>query len=154
VEYATWDDVSLDDAHAITRHGDNKGKRDERVPLHTVVIGHLCKLVDLGPVVFPWPYGRRMMYEEFSRIQDAAEIDRPCPEKHEHAAACHHYGFHDFRRAFATMNADRLTGDALQALMRHKSYATTQRHINMARQLDQSVQVLYVPDLQPQEAEV
>jgi hypothetical protein len=50
------------------------------------------------------------------------------------------------------MNADRLTGDALQALMRHKSYTTTQRYINMARQLDQSVEVLYVPDVKPKEA--
>ena len=150
----TWDDVSLDDAHAITRHGDNKGKRDERVPLHPVVIEHLRKLVDLGPLVFPWSYGRTMLYKEFGRIQDAAGIDLPCPEKHMHTDACHRYGFHDLRRAFATMNADRLTGDSLQALMRHKSYATTQRYINMARQLDDSVKVLYVPDVQTKEAEV
>ena len=30
------------------------------------------------------------------------------------------------------MNADKLTPDALQALMRHKSYQTTQVYINMA----------------------
>jgi hypothetical protein len=34
------------------------------------------------------------------------------------------------------MNADMLTPDALQALMRHKSYQTTQVYINMARQRD------------------
>jgi len=78
----------------------------------------------------------------------------PCPEKHEHTDASHRYGFHDFRRAFATMNADRLTGDALQALIRHKSYSTTQRYINMARQLDQSVKVLHVPDPEAKKAEV
>jgi integrase len=150
----TWDDVSLDDAHAVTRHGDNKGKRDERVPLHSVVIEHLRKLVDLGPLVFPWSHGRTMLYKEFNRIQDAAGINLPCPEKHEHTDACHRYGFHDLRRAFATMNADRLTGDSLQALMRHKSYQTTQRYINMARQLDQSVKVLYVPDVQTKETGV
>ena len=50
-------------------------------------------------------------------------------------------------RMFATMNADRLTGDALQALMRHKSYQTTQRYINMTRQLDQAVQGLHVPEV-------
>lgn len=94
------------------------------------------------------------MYEEFARVQDAAGIDLPCPEKHEHTDACHRYGFRDLRRAFATMNADRLSGDALQALMRHKSYTTTQRYINMARQLDQSVKVLYVPDVQAKEVEV
>ena len=150
----TWDDVPLDGGHAITRHDTNKGKRDERVPLHPVVVEHLRKLVDLGPVVFPWPHNRRMLYDQFGRIQDAAGIELPCPEKHEHTEACYRYGFHNLRRAFATMNAPRLTGDALQALMRHKSYATTQRYINMARQLDDSVKVLYVPDLGAQAAEV
>jgi hypothetical protein len=45
------------------------------------------------------------------------------------------------------MNASRLTGDALKALMRHKSYLTTQRYINMARQLDEAVSTLHVPDV-------
>ena len=45
------------------------------------------------------------------------------------------------------MNADRLTPDALQALMRHKSYQTTQKYINMARQLDTAVHALHVPDV-------
>jgi hypothetical protein len=44
------------------------------------------------------------------------------------------------------MNANRLTGDALQALMRHKSYQTTQLYINMARQLDEAVASQHVPD--------
>ena len=60
---------------------------------------------------------------------------------------CHVYGFHDLRRAFATMNADKLTPDALQALMRHKSYTTTQVYINMARQMDAAVANLHVPDV-------
>jgi integrase len=60
-----------------------------------------------------------------------------------------HYGFHDLRRAFATMNADRLTADALQLLMQHKDYKTTQRYINMARQLNPAAQNLFVPDLAP-----
>lgn len=37
------------------------------------------------------------------------------------------------------MNANRLTADALQSLMRHKSYQTTHRYINMARQMDEAV---------------
>jgi integrase len=57
------------------------------------------------------------------------------------------YGFHDLRRAFATMNADKLTPDALQALMRHKSYQTTQVYINMTRQMDQAVAALHVPEV-------
>jgi integrase len=45
------------------------------------------------------------------------------------------------------MNADKLTADALQVLMRHKSYQTTQRYINMARQLDAAVAALHVPEI-------
>ncbi len=149
-----WDDVSLDQGYAITRHDDNKGGRNEKVPLHRAVVGHLRKVVDFGPLVFPWSKDRRSIWEEFARIQTEAGIDLPCSEKHEHTKACHRYGFHDLRRAFATMNADRLTGDALQALMRHKSYSTTQRYINVARQLDQSAADLYVPDLEPKKAAV
>ena len=84
---------------------------------------------------------------QFHRIQEAAGIKLPCRHQHEHTLYCHAYGFHDLRRAFATMNADRLTGDALQALMRHKSYQTTQVYINMARQMDAAVAGLHVPDV-------
>jgi len=66
---------------------------------------------------------------------------------HEHTPFCHVYGPHDLRRAFATMNADKLTPDALQALVRHKSYQPTQVYINMARQLDAAVASLHVPEV-------
>jgi integrase len=134
-----WEDVDLEAGTAISRAKDNKGKRDQLVPLHPVVIEHLRKLVNLKqhPCVFPWSHGRRSIFEEFGRIQRAAGI-RPMGPKSR-------YGFHDLRRAFATMNADRLTPDALQVLMQHKDYQTTQRYINMARQLNPAVQNLYVP---------
>ena len=148
-----WDDVSLDHGTAITWHDDNKGKRDEIVPLHAVVVEHLRTLVDLGSQVFPWPHHERTLYDEFASIQMAAVdaneeriINLPCREKHEHTDACHLYGFHDLRRAFATQNALRLAPDALQALMRHKSYLTTKRYINTARQLDGAVEQLHVPE--------
>jgi len=138
----------LDEATAITRHGDNKGKRDEKVPLHPIVVEHLRKLfAPHSPVVFIWQHHERTLYDVFVEIQKAAGIDLPCHEEHEHTDACHRYGFHDFRRAFATMNAPKLTGDALQALMRHKSYQTTQRYINMNRQLDEAVGGLHVPEV-------
>ena len=81
------------------------------------------------------------------RGEEVAGIRLPCPHQHEHIRFCHAYGFHDLRRAFATMNADKLTTDALQALMRHKSYQTTQQYINMARQMDAAVASLHVPDV-------
>lgn len=141
------EDLDLEAGTAITRWEDNKGDRDERVKLHTVVVEHLKKLPGFDPCVFPWNHDRTTLMNEFRRIQEAAKIKLPCRGKHEHTPACFVYGFHDLRRAFATMNADRLTGDALQGLMRHKSYATTQRYINMARQLDEAVAVLHVPEV-------
>ena len=43
------------------------------------------------------------------------------------------------------MNAGRMTADAQQALMQHKDYATTQRYVNLARQLNPAIADLFVP---------
>jgi integrase len=141
------DDLDVDAGTAITRAEDNKGKRDDVVKLHPVVIDHLRKLAAFSPLVFPWDHNKTTLYKEFFAIQKAAGVTLPCGRAHEHTLACHAYGFHDLRRAFATMNADKLTPDALQALMRHKSYSTTQRYIAIARQMDQAVAGLHVPDV-------
>ena len=45
------------------------------------------------------------------------------------------------------MNAATLTPDALQALMQHKDYQTTQRYIAIGRQLNPAVANLFVPDV-------
>jgi integrase len=140
-------DLDLEVGTAITRFEDNKGKRDDRVKLHPVVVEHLRRLASFDPCVFPWNHDRRTLDEEFRRIQEAAKINLLCRGQHEHTPACHAYGFHDLRRAFATMNADKLTPDALQALMRHKSYQTTQVYINLTRQLDAAVASLHVPEV-------
>jgi integrase len=140
-------DLDLDAGTAVTRHADNKGGRDSRVKLHPVVTDHLRRIPAFDRVVFPWNHDRRTLDCEWDRIQQAAGIDLPCHEKHEHTPSCHLYGFHDLRRAFATMNADKLTPDALQALMQHKSYLTTQKYVNMARQMDAAVAGLHVPEV-------
>jgi integrase len=139
------DDLNLEAGTAVTRAEDNKGKRDELVKLHPVVTEHLKKLASFDPHVFPWDHDRRTLHTEFARIQEQAGIHLSCQGQHEHTRYCHVYGFHDLRRAFATMNADKLTPDALQALMRHKSYQTTQVYINMGRQMDAAVASLHVP---------
>ena len=59
------EDVDLDSGTAIMRHNDNKGKRDELVPLHPVVVEHLQRIVTFGPLVFPWPHHRRTLWVEF-----------------------------------------------------------------------------------------
>lgn len=134
------EDLDLDNGTALTRAEDNKGERDELVKLHPVVVQHLRKLTGFTLTVFPWNRNPRALYGQFNAIQEKAKIGPPSRRKA-------HYTFHDLRRAFATMNADRLTADALQALMRHKSYLTTKKYINMARQLDTAVASLHVPDV-------
>jgi integrase len=140
-------DLDLDAGSAVTRWEDNKGKRDEKTKLHAVVVEHLKKVAGFDRAVFPWNKDKTALYDEFAAIQTAAKIKLHCPKSHKHTDACHVYGFHDLRRAFATMNADKLTPDALQALMRHRSYSTTQRYIAIARQMDQAVAGLHVPDV-------
>jgi integrase len=141
------EDVDLATGHAVTRHEDNKGKRDERVKLHPAVVEHLRRLAGFEPVVFPWNRCDQRLYVQFAKIQEAAKIKLHCPGNHTHTRFCYVYGFHDLRRAFATMNADKLSPDALQTLMRHKSYETTKRYINMARQMDEAVASLHVPEV-------
>ena len=145
--WAAGEDLDLEAGTAVMRAEENKGRRDERIKLHPIVVEHLKKLPGFDPCVFPWNYNMRTLYAQFLRIQKAAKIKLPCLRSHKHTDYCHCYGFHDFRRAFATMNADQLTGDALQHLMRHKSYQTTQRYINVARQLDAAVDSLHVPEV-------
>jgi integrase len=141
------DNLDRQKATAFIPAAATKGKRDVLLQLHPVVWEHLERLAGFGPLVFPWNHDDRTLYTEFARIQEAAGIKLPCRQQHEHGRYCGLYGFHDLRRAFATMNAERLTPDALQALMRHESYLTTQRYINLARQLDAAVADLHVPEV-------
>ncbi len=132
-------DVDMDAAHAVSRASHNKGKRDTIVPLHPLVVEHLSELSSFSPTMLPWNYNRRTLYHEFQRIQVKAAIRPPQGKKH--------FGFHDLRRGFATMNADRMTADALQSLMQHRDYQTTKRYIAMARQLKPAVEHVFVPKL-------
>jgi integrase len=134
-------DANLEDGTAFSQADDNKGKRDQKIALHPLVIEHLQRVPGFDPVFFPWNYRKATLFNEFARIQRKASIK---PERGKD-----HYTFHDLRRAFATMNAGRLTADALQHLMQHKDYQTTQRYISMARQLKPAAQNLFVPDLKP-----
>lgn len=141
------DDVDWVAGTAKTRAEDNKGERDDVVPLQPIVLEHLKGVVGFGEMVFTWSQDLKQLWKNFHAIQRAAGIRLACDKSHEHTETCHVYGFHDLRRAFGTMNADRLTSDALQALMRHKSYQTTQRYIAVARQLNKAVDDLFVPDV-------
>ena len=140
------EDLDLEAGTAISRHYDNKGKRDARTSLHPVVVEHLRPILGFSPMVFEWSHSERSLWQEFSRIQRGAGIHLDCAEKHEHTPYCHTYGFHDLRRAFATMNADKLSADVLQTMMQHVAYQTTQVYINIARQMRTTADKLHVPD--------
>jgi integrase len=151
-----WEDVDLDGGKAMLRADNTKGGRYEELPLSPIVVEHLRKLPSFKAEVFAWDgwsaeKRTKTLWDAFHDIQAAAGIHLVCHGKHDHTDACHFYAFHDLRRAFGTLNAESLTADALQRLMRHKSYSTTQRYINMAGQLNRAVEKLYVPAL-PQAA--
>jgi integrase len=138
-------DVDLDAETAVSRAEDNKGKRDVLLSLHPLAGEHLRKLSGFDPFYFPWNHSRKRLFDELHKLQRAAKV-KPSGKDF--------YGFHDLRRAFATMNADRVTADVLQALMQHKDYQTTQRYIAIGRQLKPAAHNLYVPDVKPALARV
>jgi integrase len=141
-------DVNLERGELFTRWDDNKGARDEVIPIHPVVADHLRPLwPGNAPLVFPWTNDPRTLWVEFARIQEVAGIHLICRDNHDHTRYCHVYGFHDFRRAFATANAPRMKAEVLQRLMRHKSYQTTQKsYINPTSQMQDAVLDMPVPD--------
>ena len=67
-----------------------------------------------------------------------------------HTDACHVYGFHDFKRAFATNNASTLSPAQLQRLMKHSDFSTTQGYINYAKVMTEKPNV-FLPDVLKQE---
>lgn len=143
-----WTDIDLDNGTAITRAEvtGNKGKRDERIPLHPVVLVHLRKLAgSFEPQVFPWNKQYRKLWPVFNQIQEAATLadGSPLPQ----AGKNGWYGFHDFRRAFATLNAQKMDLFELQGLMQHQSLETTKLYVNMASRLNQTIKGLYVPNV-------
>jgi len=97
------EDVKLESGELITRWDATKTDRDEMIPLHPVVVEHLRKIIGDSLLVFPWGHDPRTLWVEFTRIQGEAGIHLVCREKHDHTPLCHVYGFHDFRRAFATL---------------------------------------------------
>ena len=117
-------------------------------------VEHLERIKGFDERVFPWDISSRSLYVDLGRIQTAAGIHMPCIDdrKHECSDACHQYSFHDFRRAFATNNEAVLSPKELQSLMRHKSRATTDRYIILARNLKRSADNLFVPDVLKKDA--
>ncbi len=140
------EDLDLESGAVKTRAGDNKGGRDDCDYLQPASLQHVTKLRHFEAKVFHWPYGRRLLYEVFHAIQREAGIHLACPRSGEHQCtdACHVYGFHALRRAYATFNAE-LPATVLQKKMRHRSFTTTQRYIKLADKMKKAAEVIYVP---------
>ncbi len=134
---------------ALSRAGDNKGKRDQRHNI-TPVAGLLAELYSVrkpnDPRVFPWNHTVRTLDREFHRIQRAAEIHLPCRGDYEHAPTCHVYGFHSFRYGFAQYNFEHLSREQLQEQMGHRSATTTDGCIDHAKRQGLAQIEVFVPN--------
>lgn len=129
-----WAHVDFDAGTLLSPHTQNKGKRDEPIPLHPVIAQHLRPLVGLDTArVFPWSLSSRSLYPQLDRIQQAAGVQG--------------WAFHDFRRGFATQNAEQLDLFELQSLMQHRSIETTRRYVDMAAKLKRSTDKINVPEV-------
>ncbi len=140
-------DIDFEAGTALNRADTNKGRRDQLIPLHPLVLQYLKPLTaSFNPLVFPWNYHNRTLWTVFAHIQDAARLadKSPMPKA---GKAGRWYGFHDLRRGFATVNAASMDLFELQALMQHRSLTTTQGYVSMAKRLQKPVNNLFVPSL-------
>jgi integrase len=142
------DDLDLETGTFTIRGRDTKGKRADIDHLPLVTLDHVKRVVGFSPLVFEWPSPESALYQAFHRIQMAAGIHLPCsnPEDHECSTACHLYGFHALRRAYATLNADKMPAVVLQKKMRHKSFNTTKRYIELADKMKKATEQVYIPE--------
>lgn len=142
------DDLNLQTGAVVTRAAANKGKRDDLDHLTKAAVQHVKGVVGFEAFVFYWPHGHKTLWAEFHRIQEAAGVKLACPKAAEHECtdACHVYGFHALRRGFATMNVERMSAPELQRKMRHKSFTTTLRYIQLGDKMKAATERVYVPE--------
>ncbi len=139
-----WDDLDVEAGTITSQAADNKQKKRHRACVLEVVIEKLQLIRRFDPRIFPWENTRRTLYRQYHRIQQAAGIHLPCDGDHEHAESCHVYGFHDFRRSFATLNGE-LPVSFQQNQMGHSSYATTLKYVKFAEQQRTYAEQLHLP---------
>ena len=139
-----WDQIEETDQGVVVYSPaeQNKGKRDVQILLHPEVVRHLTPLREAkSATVFPYVvFGWQL--RQFYLLQERAAIEPRFKREGQW------YGFHDFRRGFATNNVANLNTMELMQAMQHRDLATTQKYIRMAEETTaQSIaSKLAVPD--------
>lgn len=132
-----WGDIDLMNAQVHVPASRTKGRRYARVALLPNLIRLLLRLKidpeseDPRAPVFEWPHALRTLYHDLQAIQDAANVRPPYDREYDYQP---YFGFHDFRRSFATWNAGQLDLFELQHLMQHQSLETTQLYAAMSQE--------------------
>jgi len=140
-----WENVDLEQGTVTSRAVDTKQKKYHRASVPVVVLEKLEAIRRFDPRVFPWNHSESTLFRQFDRIQAAAGIHLACDGDHEHTDACHAYGFHDFRRSFATLNGE-LPVAFQQNQMGHSTYATTMRYVGYGKEQRTYADQLHLPE--------
>lgn len=124
----------IDLAAGVAVFWNAKCNREDVLPLHPAVVTALSGLAHFGEFCFPWPHHKNTYWRQFDKIQAAAGLGKK-------------YSPHALRRAFATMNAQRVGAPkCLQTLMRHKDGRTVnQYYLNQFEGIGEAVSRLFVP---------
>jgi integrase len=140
-----WYNVDLETGDILSNHYDTKGKRDVVLPLHKMIWDAIREhKADPNRLKtdFVFAYKDEDIRKTFQQIQERAGI------KPRNKRDGEWYTFHDLRRGFATLNADRLDLFELQKLMNHRDIKTTLGYVNMAHRLRPAVEKIVVPKLE------
>ncbi len=145
-----WADVDLDRGVALCRSQTTKQRKNHRVSIRGAEDA-LLRLKGFGPLVFPRRGSMKMLYTQFHAIQKAAGIKLECcrTDKHVCGDGCDTYGFHDFRRSFATYNSKRMGREALRIQMGHATVATADVYIKEAEEFQSPAYEAFVPVDEP-----
>ena len=125
-----WDQIEETDQGVVVYSPaeQNKGKRDVQIILHPEVVRHLTPLREAkSATVFPY-VEFSWQIRQFYLLQERAAIEPRFKREGQW------YGFHDFRRGFATNNVANLNTMELMQAMQHRDLATTQKYIRMAEE--------------------
>lgn len=151
--------IDVEGNRVILAAAGTKGKRAEHIALDSqrFTMGHIEAMLGNDPEEYVFPVGGRdwrFLYVELAKIQKKAGIHLRCniEREHECTASCHRYGFHDFRRGFATNNYSRMPFADLQRSMRHRCESTTKLYVDESKAFKDAAPDYFVPRIfEPEE---